>query len=114
MSFSTIKPRVFHRAIFMPDLNPSKLTIPVAQDVAYDFTCEDGASVADFRETVLANTDGHVKRFELLAHREGSKKAELVDGATSMADLKAGRFEMHIDSKRYQVYPDFLSIARQP
>ena len=38
--FSTIKPRVFSNAVFMPELFPAKLTIPATKDIRYDFTCE--------------------------------------------------------------------------
>ena len=48
--FSTIKPRVFSNAVFMPELYPAKLTIPASKDIRYDFTCENETTVADFRQ----------------------------------------------------------------
>ena len=48
--FSTIKPRVFSNAVFMPELYPAKLTIPASKEILYDFTCENQTTVADFRQ----------------------------------------------------------------
>ena len=46
--FSTINPRVYKNAVFMPELFPAKLTVPATQEIKYDFTCENQTTVGDF------------------------------------------------------------------
>lgn len=64
-AFSTIEPKVFSNAVFMPELFPARLTVPTNK-VSYDFTCENDTKVADFRQSVLDNTESDVTSFELL------------------------------------------------
>ena len=54
--FSTIEPKIFSNAVFMPDIFPARLAIPTNGGAKYEFTCEDQTSVADFRQLVLDNT----------------------------------------------------------
>ncbi len=65
--FSTITPKVFSNAVFMPELYPARLTIPTSKEgITYDFTCDNSTTVGDFRQTVLDNTEEDVTSFELL------------------------------------------------
>ena len=109
-SFSTIKPRVFSSAIFMPEMFPARLSIPAAQGVTYDFTAENQTTVADFRQSVLDNTDSDVSSFELIP-ADPSKKEASIDNMT-MGDLKSNKFKIRVNNKSFDVYPDLISLFR--
>ena len=109
---STIKPRVFNNAVFMPELFPAKLTIPASQNIKYDFTCENSTTVADFRQQVLDNTDSNVSSFELMKNVAPNSEATSVDSMT-MGELKAEKFRMRVNNKIYDVYPDLISILKK-
>ena len=89
-SFSTIKPRVFNNAIFMPEMFPARISVPVANGVTYDFTAENQTKVADFRQQVLDNTDSDVSSFELISS-DPNVKESAIDNMT-MGDLKSNKF----------------------
>lgn len=64
--FSTIRPLVLDRAIFMQEMYPAKLTVPVASGkhkATYEFTMDNQMSVADFEARVRENIK--VKDFKL-------------------------------------------------
>ena len=75
--FSTIEPKVFSNAVFMPELYPARLTIPTGKSgISYDFTCDNNTTVGEFRQSVLDNTEEDVTSFELLT-MEGNNTEEL-------------------------------------
>ena len=75
--FSTIEPKVFSNAVFMPELYPARLTIPTGKSgISYDFTCDNNATVGQFRQSVLDNTEEDVTSFELLT-MDGNNSEEL-------------------------------------
>lgn len=108
--FSTIQPRVFSNAVFMPEIFPARLTIPTSKEgVTYDFTCENTATVGEFRQTVLDNTEEDVSSFDLLT--ADASKADELDKMT-LGELKSKKFRMRVNNRTYDVYPDLLSITR--
>ena len=109
--FSTMEPKVFTNAVFMPELFPARLTVPTAkEDVKYDFTCENQTKVADFRQAVLDNTEADVTTFDLLTADQ--KPVEESNTSLTMGELKAKKFKMRVNNKLYDVYPDMISISR--
>ena len=109
-AFSTVKPRVFSNAVFMPELFPARLTIPTARGM-YDFTLDNQTKVTDFCQLVLENTDKNVSSFELLA--SDSSKQSRIDKLT-LGELKQQKFAMKVNGKTFDVYPDLTSILRNP
>lgn len=109
-AFSTIVPKVYSNAVFMPELFPARLTVPAGK-LNYDFTCENNMKVADFRQQVLDNTNQDVKSFELLTV-EKQKEAD-VDKMT-MGELKQQKFRMRVNNRNFDVYPDMISIVKDP
>lgn len=58
---------------------------------------------------VLQNTDGDVKKFELLPAK--TQEEEVDPATTTVGELTRRKFKMRVDSKEYEVYPDFRSIS---
>ena len=93
--FSTIVPHVYSNAVFMPELFPARLTVPI-NDVNYDFTCENNTKVSDFRNQVMDQAGEDVMTFELKSAQD-SKEAD--DDKLTMGELKQKKFIMRINGR---------------
>lgn len=111
-AFSTIKQRVFNDAIFMSEMYPARLSIPVPEKngakTVFEFTCDNDAKVGDFCRTVADSTNLDVSEFELL----DANKAAIADSLT-LREVKAQKFMMRVRNQTYEVYPDLRSIVRR-
>ena len=96
---STINSRVLQSSIFLPEMYPAKLTVPL-QSGNFEFTVHNKDSVADFCKKVKASCGSDLKEFSLSADRD----------ASTLGELKRGTFQMSVNGKSYEVYPDLRSL----
>ena len=59
---SNIQSTVLSDSIFMQEMTPSKLTVPIGKQM-HEFTLRDDVTVAQFEKTVLANTEDKINTF---------------------------------------------------
>jgi len=87
-------------SVFMRQTIPTKLTVPFADDFKMEVTVHGDQTVADFEKKVVEGSQGMLKDFK-------------VTGAdtTNMATLKSSKFNMVVNGKQFDVYPDFASIT---
>ena len=108
MGRSAIVAQEFSNAIFMPELNPARLRVPTSSG-GYSFTMDNNDKINDFEQRVIANTEGDVRSFELLSTDNEANLDKMTIG-----QLKQGKFKMRINNKAYDVYPDLMSLVRDP
>ena len=107
--FASIKSAVYDNAIFMPDMFPSKLTVPYSSTENFEFTMHRNESIAEFKEKVLQACPEEIKSFDLLPvqPKEGEEGA---GESMAVGELKTRKFKMKVNSKTYDVYPDLRSL----
>lgn len=103
---------MFSDAIFMNEMYPARLPVPVPEkngsSTVFEFTCENDDKVADFCRNVAENTSLDVSEIALL-----DSNREAVAENTSLRELKSKKFMMRVKNKTYEVYPDLRSIVRR-
>ena len=83
----------------MPDILPAKLAIPLSKDNTFEFTFHSATKIADF-EKLVQDELKEVKNFEIVNS----------EGYETVGDLKMQKFEMKVNGKPFQVYPDLRSM----
>ena len=80
----------------MPEMYPSKLTVPYASNQNYEFTLHREVTIAQFKENVLQSCPDEIKDFELIPpSAEGSEDTSNM----SIGELKTKKFKMRVNKK---------------
>ena len=64
-NFSSISAKVLQNSIFMPEMYPAKLTVPVSEGNLFEFTVHNNEPIADFVAKVNNNCGSSLKSFAL-------------------------------------------------
>ena len=92
----------------MPEYFPAKLRIPTGKG-GIAFTMDNNDKIADFEKRVLDNSGDELRSFELF-----SGSSEETSDKTTLGQLKQNKFKMRVNNKVYDVYPDLISLTRDP
>jgi hypothetical protein len=60
-----MRAQILKDSVFMQEMTPSKLPVPVAGR-EIEFTMRENMTVDDFQQTVIANSDNSIQDFKLL------------------------------------------------
>lgn len=99
---SSISPKVLQNTIYMPEMFPSKLTIPVNNEGnQFEFTVHPTVLKADFEQKVKEQCPG-VLQFRIISEQD------------TLGKIKRESFKMQVNAKTYQVFPDLRSVLYKP
>lgn len=101
-NFASIQAKVLQNSIFMADIRPAKLPVPLQWDNQFEFTVKDDMKIEELEDSVKENV-GEIKDFSLLNP----------EGHETLGSLMTNKFQMRINSKTYDVYPDFQSLINK-
>lgn len=98
-------------SIFMRQTIPTKLTVPFTNDFKMEVTVHGDQTVADFEKKVVDGSQGMLKNFQVT--RTDLADKENFQESTTMASLKSSKFNMVVNGKKFDVYPDLASITKR-
>ena len=91
---------MFRRTIFMAEMNPSKLAVPLNdRGENFELTIRNDQTVEDLQNAVSTHCK-EVKNFKVVTK----------DATQTLGDLKRKRFQFQVNGKAYDVYPDLRSV----
>jgi hypothetical protein len=86
----------------MPEMFPSKLTVPVNNEGnQFEFTVHPNELKADFEQKVKEQCPG-VLQFKIISEQD------------TLGKIKRESFKMQVNAKTYQVFPDLRSVLYKP
>jgi hypothetical protein len=93
-NFSTISTKVLQNSIFMPEMYPAKLTVPVSEGNLFEFTVHNNEPIADFVTKVSNNCGSSLRSFALeTAHTDVGAAPQ------TLGELKKHVFKMTVNGK---------------